>query len=528
MSSKKTKKSKITDDNLKQKQNEQSDIPPEKFVEYFSRTIFNTLKMINESSFYTPFYSNSLMKDINIDPYKPKSNEIQKWIENPANYEQQLSRLSQYLEGVVMQYERTIYHFVSNLDFNDYIYPITQVPNPKEDKDAFKKYKKSKQKALDWLRKFRLKEQLFNITLGVMREGGKYGYVRESPEYIDIQEMPPEWSTIDGRTSLGYTYSFNMAFFLRAPQSLNSYAPEFQEWFRDFYKEWQMNKNLVYFKKMPPEKSAVFLFDDTRAARLNPLRALFKDALDVVEYKELLKTKTLLDTWKLIYMKVPLDKDGKPSLDYKLTAQWIAQAQASLPYGAVALGSPLEASELKVSDTQSISILGSIVNDQYWKSSGISPLAYGSDAGKSVASIKSSNITDMSFISHLYRQYEKFINYQINLKTGNYKFGIHIFGDAFSRQETVDKYRNSATLGVCKKEYLASLGREPWETESQMDDDSLYSWDTSQFIPFSTSFTQSGNDVNNQGGRKPLPDSQISDAGDITRSAGSNEDKMQT
>jgi hypothetical protein len=501
----------------------QAQITPEKFVETFSRTIFDTLRTISEHPFYTPFFANSLVKDININPHKPKSDEITKWLEHPAEYEDQLSRLSQYLEGVVMQYERTIYHFVSNLDFNYYIYPITQVPNPKEDSEAFKTYRNSKKKALDWLRKFRLKEQLFNITLGVVREGGKFYYVRESNDFIDLQEMSSEWSTIDGRTSLGWTYSFNMAFFLRAPQSLQSFAPEFQEWFKDFYKEWEKNRNIVYFKQMPPEKSAVFLFDDTRAARLNPLRAIFKDALDVVEYKQLLKTKAMLDTWKLIYLEIPKDKDGKPTLDFKLAAQWIAQAQASLPYGAVAFSSPMAAQELKVSDNQFINILGSLTNQKFWENIGISPLAYGSSDGKSVASVKSSNITDVQFINHLYNIYMKFINHQLSMNTGSvHKFGIRIFGDAFSRQEIVDRYRNSSTMGVGKKEYLASLGREPWETELNMDDQTLFDWDTSKFIPFATSFTQSGD----QGGRPQLSESQLGEAGDVTRSAGSNEEKI--
>lgn len=504
--------------------NEQLQMPPEKFVEAFSKTIFNTLKMINDNTFYTPFYSNSLMKDINVNPYKPTQKEVENWITQPQNYEQELTRLSQYLEGVVMQYERAVYHFASNLDYNYYIYPITPVPNPKKNPEEFKTYKNSKKKALDWLRKFRPKEQLFNAILGTVREGGKFYYIRESDGFIDLQEMPSEWCTIDGRTSLGYTYSFNMAFFLRSPQSLQSFAPEFQEWFKDFYKEWQVNKNIVYYKKMPPEKSLVVLFDDTRATVLSPLRSLYKDALDVVEYKQLLKTKTLLDTYKLIYMQVPLDKDNKPAMDYKLAAQWIAQAQSSMPYGSVAFGSPLLASELKVSDTQFIGTLGNIANQKFWDNSGISSLTYGSTDGKSVAAIKSSNLTDMSFINHIYKVFEKNINFQINQNSGKtYNFGVRLFGDSFGRQDYIKNYKESATLGVCKKEYLASLGKLPEEYEYQMDDMELYEWDTQKFIPFMSAYNSN---QNNNGGRPQLADDELGEAGDITRSYDSNDSKI--
>ena len=252
---------------------------------------------------------------------------------------------------------------------------------------------------------------------------------------------------------------------------------------------------------------------------MSPLRALFKDALDVVEYKQLLKTKAMLDTWKLIYLEIPKDKDGKPTLDFKLAAQWVAQAQASLPYGAVAFSSPMEASELKVSDTQFLNVLGNMTNQKFWENSGISPLAYGSSEGKQAGAIKASNIADMSFIQHLYRQYEKFINFQLAQTKGIYQFGIRIFGDAFSRQETSDRYNKAATLGLAKKEYRASLGELPEEYELQMDDQTMYLWDTKALIPLNTSYTQSAN----QGGRPQLSEDQLSNAGEVTRDAGSNE-----
>ena len=54
-----------------------------------------------------------------------------------------------------------------------------------------------------------------------------------------------------------------------------------------------------------------------------------------------------------------------------------------------------------------------------------------------------------------------------------------------------------------------------------MDDMSMFLWDTQAFIPFATSFTQSSD----SGGRPTKSDDQLTDAGDITRSAGSNDGK---
>ena len=184
-----------------------NEFTPEQFIKTFSHTLFNLLRQINSGNYYMPQYANTVMKDINISPIKPIVQDIEKWLLYPHLYEQQLSNLSQYLESIVMQYERTIYHFATILDFNYYIYPISPVPDPKIDKKKFNTYKNSKKKAIEWLRKFRPREQLFNVTLGVIREGGKFYYIRESDEFIDLQELPPNYCVIDGRTSLGYTFA---------------------------------------------------------------------------------------------------------------------------------------------------------------------------------------------------------------------------------------------------------------------------------------------------------------------------------
>lgn len=496
---------------------------PEQFMRNYANTLFSTLQQIRENPYYIPMYANSLMKDINIAPYKPSSSDIENWLIYPQQFEQQLSSLSQYLEGVVMQYERTIYHFATLLTFNYYIYPVTSIPTDKKDLSSFKK---SYSKALTWLRKFRVKEQLQNVMLGIIREGGKYYYVRESSDFIDLQEMPPQWSVIDGKTSLGYTFSFNMTFFLRTPQALADYAPEFVEWFDDFYVDYQTNKGIQYYKQMPPEKSVVFLFDDTKAARLNPLRSLFKDALDVQEYKKLLKTKTLLDTWKLIYMKSPLDKDGKPSIDSKLIANWVATAQASLPYGAVAFGSPLDAQELRVSDNQFINILGSQTNAKFWENAGVNANIMGNSDAKSASAIKASLETDVNFVSHLYPIFERFINAQLAQKTGKHKFAIKLFGDKFSIKDTQKELKEAIQYDDSNYiKWMASMDYQPFELDGMngmMDVLGL----RKNIKPLMSSHTLSSKD--NKGGKPTAEESGVNlgDAGEITLDAGSNENKI--
>lgn len=489
------------------------DMSTENFLESFSNTLYASLRKINNSPYYMPQYANTLMKDINISPHKPTSQEIEKWLINPQRYEQQLSNLSQYLEGVIMQYERTIYHFATLLTFNYYLYPITPIPTDKKDITTFKN---SYNKALNWLRMFRPKEQLQNVMFGILREGGKYYYVRESEQYIDLQEMPQEWCVIDGRTSLGFTYSFNMSFFYKTPQALDEYANEFTEWYDEFYDDYKNNAGKPYYKKMPPEKSSVFLFDDTKAARLNPLRALFKDALDIQEYKSLLKTKAMLDTWKLIYLKSPLDKDGKPTIDKNLIANWVAVAQACLPYGAVAFGSPLEAQELKVADNQYINILGNLTNSKYWENAGVNANVMGSSEAKSASAIKASLETDVNFVSHLYPIFERFINFQLSQKTGKYKFGVKFFGDKFHIGDIRKELKEAIQYDDSNYfKWMSSLDYEPFEVENLNNMMNALGL-RKKIKPLMSSHTMSSKD-GKENNRPKEDESDLGDAGEITR-----------
>jgi len=498
-----------------------TDMSPDKFLETYSNTLYSLLRKINNNQGYYPHYSNSLMKDINISPYKPTSQEIEKWLLQPHRYEQQLSNLSQYFEGVTMQYERTIYHFATILTFNYYIYPISSTPKKKEEITA---YKNSYKKALDWLRKFRPKEQFQNAMFGIIREGGKFYYVRESDGFIDLQEMPSQNCIINGRTSLGFTYSFDMTFFLRAPKSLENYAFEFTNWFDDFYDE--IKNSQVYYKSMLPESSVVFLFDDTKAARLNPLRALFKDVLDVQTYKELVKTKSLLDTWKLIYLKAPLDKDGKPTISQTLIANWIAVAQSSLPYGVVAFGSPLEAQDLKVSDSQSITNMATLAGTKYWENAGVNANVMGNSDAKSASAIKSSLETDINFVTHLYPIFERFINYQLSQKTGKFKWGIKFFGDKFHISDIRKDLRDSLQYSdINYYKWMASMDYEPHEIDNLNDMMDILGT-RNKIKPVLSSHTISGNE--NKNGRPTAEESgkNLGDAGEITLDAGSNVGKI--
>lgn len=491
------------------------------FVQTYASNLYKTLDKITNNQYYNPLYANSLMKDANIHPNEPTMSQLQDWLKNPQNHEKALRDLSYYLERVVLQYKRAVYQFGTILNFNYYLYPLDAVP--KGDKGQLKTYQNCKDKANLWLRKFRPKEQLSKALISVVEDGGKFYYIRESDNYIDLAEMPSDWSYIDGRSSVGFTYAFNMTYFRKFPAELENFAPEFAIWYKDFLNIVRNPKNnmpTTYYMRMPIEKSVVFTFDDIHAELVPPLSGAFSDALQIQDYKAILKSKAQLNNYQLLMQEIPKDKDGNPTIDPVMAAQFVALVQAVLPPGVVTASSPMKTDSIRFQDSQTQNNITGLGEQNFWSTVGSAGAQFGMQSNSAVAN-KMSNQSDYLFISNFYKQCERFVNFQLSLVTGQYKFGVKFFGNSFTEQDEIDEQLKAAQYGMPKKKLFASLGYEPFEYNNLLDDEELEGLNE-RLKPLMSSHTLSGDE--NEGGA-PSKGNKISDAGDVTQSGGYNEGK---
>jgi len=486
----------------------------EGFVQTFATNLYKTLSKITNNQYYNPLYANSLVKDTNMHPHKPTMSQLKTWLDNPQVHEKELKDMGLYLENTVMQYKRSIYQFGTILNFNYYLYPLDKVP---KDAPSIKTYQNSKDKANLWLQKFRPKEQFSKALLSTMEEGGKFYYIRESDKYIDLAEMPSDWAYIDGRSSVGFTYSFNMTYFLKMPDSLDYFAPEFTEWYKDFLTEQRKSNCQSYYKRMPVEKAVVFTFDDIHAEIVPPLSSVFSDALQIQEYKAILKSKTQLANYQMLMQEIPKDEEGNPTIDPILASQFVALVQAVLPPGVVTASSPMKTESIKFSDTQTQNNINGLGESNYWKGIGIAGAQFGMDSNSAVA-MKYSNTADYLFVKNFYNQCTRLVNYQLSLVTGQYNFGVKFFGNSFTEAEEIDEQLKVAQYGMPKKKLIASLGYEPFEYQNLLDDEALEGLNE-KLIPLMSSHTMDSGDANGA----PNKGNDISDAGDATNAGGYNE-----
>jgi hypothetical protein len=473
--------------------NTQPEIGYETYADFVFMALRQAESSIRRQIVQDPRMSNTLMKEINNSAMLYTTAQIADMIKHPYNHEQELRDLSQYFQYAISPYNRTLDHFTKILL---YYYDMRPLSPPPINTSQITSYLNGKERCYNWLRKLRLREQFEDVTKTVMTDGAKFVFVRESSDYVALQAMPIYYCKITGRTDLGYTYSFDMSFFDKyGDKYLSVYAPEFTSWYADVQKLRKANPNEYNtWVPMPPEKAFVFKFDDTNAAVIPPLTGVFEDAVQIVEYKNIMKARAILDVFAIVFQKIPLDKDGKkPIMGPKDAAGIAAAVEQALPAGAHTVASPFEPELITFSKPSGEK---SIIPDgvlQYWQEVGVSGQQYGGGDKGAVAQ-KYSNIADYGYVRQLYAQYERFTNFCLSQRSKAHKFGIRLYGNLYTNLEDIKTEKELVAQGFPVNKLAGMDGYDPWDLEYLVADETITGIKQKMIPPVSMYQPQSSTD----------------------------------
>jgi len=497
------------------------------FMRQYGKFMENFASATSSANFYNPIYANSAMKQFNVNSNKPTVSSLVQWMSNPKHFEKQIQSASEWLSYACEFYTRSIYYAANILNFDYELIPINP-PSANAKKTEIDLYKRQKYDNNDWLRKFRVKEQCSNTMLDVIKTGGAGYYLRHSDTSDYLQSMPSDYIYINGRVdTVGYTYSMNMSFFYQFPQSMYGFAPEFAEWYKDFIMpDGSFNDRGNPYKRMPVNKSVVFKFDDTRPEMLPPFVGVLKNALEIEDYQDLLKLKAQLQTFQMLYLEIPKDDKGVPTISAKDSINYVAVAQTQVPTGTGIVSSPMHLEQIKFDNSQNFNNIIGLGASNYYQSSGLCPAIFG-DSTKSAIGIANSIQTDYLMFEHMYNQFERFINYQLSMISGKYNFAIKFLRR--SNYTLNDDVKNAFTLldhGGAVGSVLSAKGYEPWQHENVLLDNKFSGLNDLLIVP-QTSFTKSSKS-DDKGGRPTSEESgnAITDSNDQTRSDGGNDNKF--
>ena len=490
------------------------------------RQTINQLNALNDRGFYNPQQGQDYIQSVNISPLVPTQTQLTEWLKNPSRNQKALRDVSQFLDGAIMQYKRSIKHFASILTYRYDLRPLSRLP---KEADGKKEYLSSMDTCNNLLRKLNIKYQMEKMVWDVMQSGVAYYYIKDTPNFRTLYPLPKDYCYITGFWDCGYTFALDLTFFDKAV-GLGETIPEFYEAYKFFIQMRELGiagdrlRRFQYYP-VPIENSYVFTFDPLHADTSPPLKGVFKDAFEILSYKDLLKQKTILDTVTLLFQQIPYDQDSKKFImEYNEAAKIVAATQALLPKGVRTLASPFKGEQFNFNQSQSMNNILGIGDTLFWGSVGINATLMGGET-KSALVLKYSIEDDMSFVDHLYRQIENFINWQLMLVSRKYNWAVKFYGSRFTESEDIDKELKIVTSSNAGIEKLYALrGYEPFEIDPMLDLEKELDR-KSKLLPIISGNQMSGKN-NIENGRPTASDDDLKDAGSITRDNDSNANSM--
>jgi hypothetical protein len=474
-------------------------------------------KISSSNGQYNPILSEQYLNDMLFNPKSASSEQITNWLMNPQANNKNIRALSQYLESAVGQYGRAIWEYNVEKSWKYMLVP-SDVSNS-EYVNSFD-YKHSYELAANVCRKLNIKSQFPKIDLTVMEKGVAFYLIEEKSDSISLLELPTEYCYITAPWTYGWMFAVDLTFFDRMI-TMPNILPELTEAYQVL-----VNKRLEGFNSeqlapwqyfnLPVEKSFCFTFNPNRPDKLPPLTGSMTAALDVISYRELLRKKSLLDLWKIIALKIPVDKDTKrPILTYTEAAEYIAMIQDQTPENIVSFVSPFDATEISSNQVSTLDSLVGLGNNNIYSSIGLSPNAFGLDNKNAGAIRLSLEIAFFYASTHMYAQFANLVNWLIYLKTRKYKWQVSFFGMKLNHDKEIDKAVSLTAQTNFPIEYLmANVGLEPFQVES------FVNWSNqmdlkSKMKPLQSMNTQSGKP--GESGRPEGSESNLSDAGEKSR-----------
>ena len=495
------------------------------FVKTYSADLSKQLRQLdlitqissNKGS-YNPVLSESYLNDINFNPQRANSHQISQWLMSPQYYDENIRHLSQYLENAVGQYGRAIWFLNTEKSFN---YILTPADADNRDYIDTKEYMNSYNTALNTLRKMNIKYQFSKMDLQVMEDGVGFYFIQETDDTITFLQLPTDYCYITAPWTYGWLFAIDLTFFDRLV-GLPDMVPELTEAYKVFVekrKEGYTGERLAPFQyyNLPPEKSFCLTFNPNRADKIPPLTGAMGASLDVLSYRDLLKKKSVLDLWKLIAMKIPIDKNtNKMQIPYDEAAELIAMIKEQMPENIVAFATPFDAQEVAANQVNTMDKLVDLGDNNVFSAMGMGAAMFGKD-NKNAGQLKISSQISFDFAAtHMYNQFANLANWIIMQKTKTYKWKVSFFGNKLDKDKEIDNALKLVTTSNYPVEYLmANTGFEPFEVAS------FVNWANkldlkSKMKPLQSMNTMS-NKPGNEGGRPQKDVGDMQDSGEKSR-----------
>lgn len=429
-------------------------------------------EMLASVGIYNPILSEQFLQEIGFETLTSTTEELARWIQTPQKYDMNLRKLSTYLENAVEQYGRAT---ALLSDIKLYYYDLrcgTTDLDKKIDKPSFME---SYNKALETLRKLNIPYQIRKLDNKVCREGVAFVWFNKHKDGIDLLDLPSDFCYITAPWTYGYLFAIDLTYFDRFA-FVGEVVPELWEAYKKFCvmrEKLADSAELVPYQFYPvsPYDGWCCVFDVTRPIKIPPLIGSAFGALDSLGYRDLIKEKAMIDLWRVLNFKIPVDNTThKMMLTYEQASKFIDIIKSSLPDNFIAMANPFDMeAPINADQTSVMNALQNISNKSFYDYSAIPNALFNSDL-KSAAALKLATNTLFAYSSNgMYASMQNLVNWILRIECGSqYEWHIVFHGNKLYEDEEKDKAVKLFQSANAPVSYVMShFGIEPFDLANE-------------------------------------------------------------
>jgi hypothetical protein len=378
--------------------------------------------------------------------------DIAKYLENPYRYERQLRRAVTYIYGASSHFRRLIQYFVGLTNLAYIVEPFNIDPKKANVRIVNNNYRK----VLKMLTSMNIKTQLPKILTVCLREDVCYCTVWITGDDITIQQLPSDYCAISSIEGNVPNVTFDFSYFDAYSDLLAYYPKEFTTKY-NLYRKNRMNR---WIELDSPTSFAIKCNSDILEYAIPPFVGLLREIYDIEDYKALKKTKTSLENYAMLAMKIPMGDDGEWLLDFDKARDFWSNLDAVLPEEVGSVLTPMDISKISfeksnVGDTDTISD----AEQNLYTAAGVSSLLFNNSKASANALLLSIK-ADQNLTYGIVKSIGDAINRLIQAQNFGKNFYVNFLNiSEYNSKEYGDAYLKAASYGlptICA--YAASQG----------------------------------------------------------------------
>lgn len=445
--------------------------------------------------------------------YMYKKEDIIRYLSNPYLFSKELRRVLRYIYGASPHFRRLIQYFASLTDFAYVVAPYRTDPLKANKATVSRNYRR----VLNTLSIMNIKTTFRKIVTVCLREDVFFGTMRVSADSIIIQQLPPDYCAIDTVENNVCNVTFNFSYFDTHKNDLDFFPEEFRIKY-EAYSKLKDKYNHRWIELDAPTSFAIKCTNDILEYPIPPFAGLVPDILNLDIYKDMKLDKTALENYAMVFMKLPMDKDGNWAIEYGRAKEFWQNLDSVLPEEVGSVLTPMDLEKISFEGSEPEVDTIAEAEENLFTAAGVSSLLFNNPRASAAAlalSIKADQAITYGIVKSIEDAINRYIQYQ---NYGKY-FKVNFLDvSTFNRKEVGDDYIKAIGFGLpFITAYCASqgIGQDEFDSLNFLENEVLKLKEVLK--PLQNAATLSSQTTPNDPGRPEKEGTELTDSGEQSR-----------